>query len=160
MNKHDKQNKDTQLVITNVLDSIDIRDPKTTNGSHSLRHSSEHHHTSNSHKQCCICDLCDTIKADPTDIERNGGRLISVKITVTNVCYDKQIYVACIIYDRCDRIVAFKGFKAKLCNESESIKKECGTIERKLLFVLPDDEIFDPKELEVKTLANYIYPCE
>ncbi|MCB2296139.1 hypothetical protein LGK95_22085 [Clostridium algoriphilum] len=37
---------------------------------------------------------------------------------------------------------------------------ECGTIERKLVFVLPDDITCDPEELDVRVAANYIYPCE
>ena len=37
---------------------------------------------------------------------------------------------------------------------------ECGTIERKILFVIPEDDICDPSELDVCTVANYIYPCE
>ena len=28
------------------------------------------------------------------------------------------------------------------------------------MFVLPDDITYDPEELDFRTAANYIYPCE
>jgi|GEM_PF-1395887 len=104
------------------------------------------------------CDLCSTIKADPIDIEKHGLRLLTVRIKVRNVCFDKKVAVAAIIYDNCHRIVAFRGFITIVCRENGC--GECGTIERKLVFVLPDDITCDPLELEVRTAANYIYPCE
>jgi len=44
-----------------------------------------------------------------------------------------------------------------VCKDSEC-RNECGTIERKLVFVLPDDARSNPDEIEVRTAANYIYP--
>lgn len=47
-----------------------------------------------------------------------------------------------------------------VCSDDECSGNECGTIERKQVFVLPDDDMSDPLELDVRTAANYIYPCE
>ncbi|MBU3160757.1 hypothetical protein KPL37_13495 [Clostridium frigoris] len=104
----------------------------------------------------CSCDLCSVINADPVDIEKNGLRLLTVRIKVRNVCFDKKVAVAVIIYDNCHRILAFRGFITIVCKDNEC--GECGTIERKLVFVLPDD--IDLEELDVRVAANYIYPCE
>ena len=103
----------------------------------------------------CSCELCDFINANSVDIEKNGAKLLTVKIKVNNVCIGKKVAVAAIIYDKCHRILAFKGFITIACGEDE-----CGTIERKILFVIPEDDICDPSELDVCTVANYIYPCE
>ncbi|MBU3182652.1 hypothetical protein [Clostridium psychrophilum] len=109
---------------------------------------------------CGSCDLCSIINADPADMEKNGARLLTVRIKVRNVCFDKKVAVACIIYDSCHRILAFRGFITIVCRDNECNKSECGTIERKIVFVLPDDDLCDPLELDVRTAANYIYPCE
>lgn len=106
------------------------------------------------------CELCKTIKADPIDIEKHGARLLTVKLKVNNVCFDKKIAIACIIYDKCKKIMAFKGFITMICKEYECGKNECGTIERKVVFVIPDHDICDPLELDVRVIANYVYPCE
>ena len=108
----------------------------------------------------CSCDLCSVIVADPVDMEKHGARLLTVRIQVNNVCFDKKVAVACIIYDSCHRILAFRGFITMICNDSGCCDNKCGTIERKLVFVLPDDDTSDPLELDVRTAANYIYPCE
>ncbi|MBU3214491.1 hypothetical protein LL033_04325 [Clostridium estertheticum] len=107
----------------------------------------------------CSCDLCSVINADPADMEKHGARLLTVRIRVNNVCFDKKVAVAVIIYDNCHRILAFRGFITVVCKENEC-RDECGTIVRKLVFVLPDDDSSDPDEIEVRTAANYIYPCE
>ncbi|MBU3188283.1 hypothetical protein K9O30_02720 [Clostridium bowmanii] len=104
------------------------------------------------------CNLCSVINVDPVDIEKHALRLLTVRIKVRNVCFDKKVAVACIIYDRCHRIVAFRGFITIICRENGC--GECGNIERKLVFVLPDNITCDPSNLEVRTAANYIYPCE
>lgn len=103
----------------------------------------------------CSCELCNFINADSVEIERHGAILVTVRVKVNNVCMDKKVAVAAIIYDKCHRILAFKGFITMACGDSE-----CGTIERKILFVIPEDDVCDPSELEVRTVANYIYPCE
>lgn len=113
---------------------------------------------SESCEECGPCDLCHTIKADPTNMSKHGGRLLTVKIKVNNVCYDKKVSIACIIYGKYDKILAFKAFTTILCRENGNSK--CGTIERTLTFVIPDDDIFDPCNLNVRVIANYIYPCE
>ncbi|MBU3175048.1 hypothetical protein KPL47_01560 [Clostridium estertheticum] len=107
----------------------------------------------------CSCDLCSVINADPVDMEKHGARLLTVRIQVNNVCFDKKVAVACIIYDQFHRILAFRGFITIVCR-NECSSSECGTIERKLVFVLPDDDRSDPDGIEVRTAANYIYPCE
>lgn len=103
----------------------------------------------------CSCELCNSINADPVDMERHGARLLTVRIKVNNVCLGKKVAVAAIIYDKCHRILAFKGFITMACGNDE-----CGSIERKILFVIPEDDESDPLELDVRTVANYIYPCE
>ena len=108
----------------------------------------------------CSCDLCNSINADPIEMERHGAKLLTVRIKVNNVCLDKKIAVAAIIYDKCHRILAFKGFITMACANSECGNNGCGTIERKILFVIPEDDESDPSELDVRTVANYIYPCE
>ena len=105
---------------------------------------------------CGPCDLCHTIKADPINIEKHGGRLLTVKIKVNNVCFDKKVSVATILYGKYDKILAFKAFTTILYKENEG----CGTIERTITFVVPDDDAFDPCELKVRVIANYLYPCE
>ena len=106
-------------------------------------------------REKCSCDLCNFINANPIEIEKHGARLVTVRVKVNNVCMDKKVAVAAIIYDKCHRILAFKGFITMACGNGE-----CGTIERKVLFVIPEDDICDPSELDVCTVANYIYPCE
>ena len=108
----------------------------------------------------CQCELCSAINADQIDMERHGTRLLTVRIKVNNVCLGKKVAVACIIYDQCHRILAFKGFITMACGNNECGQNSCGTIERKILFVIPDDDEFDPVNLEVRTICNYIYPCE
>jgi len=105
----------------------------------------------------CSCEVCDFINANPIELERNGVQLVTVRIKVNNVCIGKKVAVAAVIYDQCHRIIAFKGFiaMAMACG-----KDECGTIERKIVFVLPEDDECNPLELEACTIANYIYPCE
>lgn len=106
---------------------------------------------------CGPCDLCHTIKADPISISKHGGRLLTVKIKVTNVCVDKKVAVACIIYGRNEEILVFKAFTTIVFKENNN---PCGTIERTLTFVVPNDPIFDPCHLDVRVIANYIYPCK
>lgn len=108
----------------------------------------------------CSCDLCETITVDPCDPLNNGARLVTVKVKVTNICFDKKVAIAVIIFDQCHRILAFRGFTKKLRRPNECDKSACGTIERKLVFILPDDEKFDPSKLKIVVKANYIYPCK
>lgn len=108
----------------------------------------------------CSCELCDTIKAEPVDIEKHGAKLLTVRIKINNVCPDKKVAVASIIYDECNRILAFKGFITMAYRKNENCEDSCGTIERKLVFVIPDDDEFDPCKLRACTISNYIYPCE
>jgi len=110
----------------------------------------------------CIgsCDVCSTIIVDPADPLKNGARLLTVKIKVTNVCFDKKVAVAVIIYDKCDRILAFRGFTKKLRRPCECDVNACGTIVRKLVFILPDDDKYDPSNLDIVIKANYLYPCK
>jgi len=108
----------------------------------------------------CSCELCHSINANPIELEKHGARLLTVRIKVNNVCLGKKVAVAAIIYDQCHRILAFKGFITMACGNDEYGKDECGTIERKILFVIPEEDECHPLELEVRTVANYIYPCE
>jgi hypothetical protein len=106
------------------------------------------------------CELCKTVKAEPICIDKKGTRLLTVKVKVNNVCFCKKVAVACIIYDECHRILAFKGFVTMADKEYECGKEACGTIERKLVFVIPDHDLCNPLELDIRVLANYVYPCE
>lgn len=163
MSKHDKQNKEIKEINLELASPIDSADFSFVNNSLSSHRSSDSGCSSSSHHssgKCGPCNLCEFIKADPSDIEKNGGRLLTVKIQVNHVCYNKKVYVACIIYGVCDKILVFKGFTTTLRKDTGSDKKACGTIERKLVFAVPDDDIFDPDKLDVRIIANYIYPCE
>jgi hypothetical protein len=113
----------------------------------------------NNYARCteCSCELCREINACPIDIGRHGTKLTTVRIKINNVCLGKKVAVAVVLYDQLNRIVAFKGFITMACRHNECDKDSCGTIERKLVFVLPEDEECD---LNVRTIANYIYPCE
>ena len=104
------------------------------------------------------CELCSVINADPVDIDRHGAKLLTVRIEINHVCVDKKVAVACIIYDNNHRILTFRGFTTIVCKGSDACTDECGTIKRKLVFVLPED--VDPEELDVRTAANYLFPCE
>ena len=115
--------------------------------------------TTNNNNQCESCELCANVNVDPVDMENNGAKLLTVRIQVNNVCFGKEVCVACIIYDSCRRILAFRGFTTRLCREDECNKCSCGTIRRKLVFVLPDT-IENPEDLDVRCAANYIFPCE
>ena len=105
------------------------------------------------------CDLCTTIIADPADMIQHGARLLTVKVTVKDICFDKKVAIAVIIYDQCHRILAFRGFTKKLRRDDKCSDNSCGTITRKLVFVLPAGDEFDPSKLTIVTKANYIYPC-
>lgn len=105
------------------------------------------------------CEICSCINAVPTDVEKHGTRLLTVRVEVNNVCPDKQIAVACILYDNCHRIIAFKGFTTMVSRNNGSCKDSCGSIDRKITFVIPEDDI-NPLDLNVRTISNYIYPCE
>lgn len=107
----------------------------------------------------CSCEICSSIKAEPLSMEKHGAKLLTVKVKVDDICPNKKIAVAVIIYDQCNRILAFKGFTTMVRRKNEC-DEECGSIERKVVFVLPDKDEFDPCELNVVTLSNYIYPCE
>ena len=106
------------------------------------------------------CELCSSINADPIDIDRHGAKLLTVRIKVNNVCLGKKVAIACIIYDQCQRVLAFKGFITMATENNECGRNSCGTIERKILFVIPEDDDFDPSALDVCTVSNYLYPCE
>lgn len=106
------------------------------------------------------CELCSFINANSIDIDKHGAKLLTVRIKVNNVCLGKKIAVACIIYDHCQKVLAFKGFITMASRNNECGPNSCGTIERKILFVIPDDDEFDPSDLDVCIVSNYIYPCE
>lgn len=109
---------------------------------------------------CGPCELCNILDVDPINMEKNGGRLLTVPIKIDNVCYGKKVCAACILCDKNHKIVAFKVFTTILSNRNRCNKNDCGTIERTVVFVVPDDDIFDPDKLDVHIKANYIYPCD
>jgi len=159
--RHHKKDKSTHFypsVSSEIGASRISSDLNDLNVSSEIGVSSISSVSSDSCDSCGPCDLCHTIKADPINIEKHGGRLLTVRIKVNNVCYDKKVSVACIIYGKGDKILAFKAFTTILCKENSS--SNCGIIERTLMFVVPDTDAFDPCELNVRVIANYLYPCE
>lgn len=106
------------------------------------------------------CELCRTINADPIDMERHGAKLVTAKVKINNVCLGKKVAVACVIYDQNNKILAFKGFNTMASGDASDVNKSCGTIEREILFVIPENYNCDLDKLNVRTKANYIYPCE
>lgn len=104
------------------------------------------------------CELCSCINAKPVEIERHGAKLLTVRVKINNVCLDKKAAIAVILYDDCDRIVAFKGFVTMAQEERSCDHDVCGTIERKVVFVIP--EHYNTEKLRVHTIGNYIFPCD
>ena len=163
-NKQDKHEKDDKYEKCNKQDKCE-KDNKCNKHDEYEKcdeNKKEHESDCSKNKDICFdpCELCKTINTDPVDIEKNGVRLLTVKLKVNNVCFDKKVAVACIIYDKCHRILAFKGFITMICKEYECSRNSCGTIERKLVFIVPDHDLCDPLELDVRIMANYVYPCE
>lgn len=108
------------------------------------------------------CGICSVINVEPVEMKKNGDRLLTVRIEVTNICYDKKVAVDCIIFDQNHRIIAYRSFISIVCKEYGCTKDECkdygcGTIERKIVFILPCNDICCHLELEVEAAANYIY---
>ncbi|MCB2290744.1 hypothetical protein LGK97_13335 [Clostridium sp. CS001] len=108
---------------------------------------------------CCPGELCSTANAE-TDLERHGAKLLTVRAVVNNVEANRRVAVAVILMDPQGRILAFRGFTTTAPRGSECDKCKCVTIRRKVVFVLPDDIIDDVSDLEIRVVANYIYPCE
>ena len=73
------------------------------------------------------CELCSCINAKPVDIERHGAKLLTVRVRINNVCLDKKVAIAVILYDDCDRIVAFKGFVTMAQEERSCDHDVCGS---------------------------------
>jgi hypothetical protein len=108
---------------------------------------------------CCPGQLCSTASAE-TDLERHGAKLLTVRAVVNNVEPEKRVAVAVIINDPQGRILAFRGFTATAPRANGCDRCECVTIKRKVVFVLPDDIVDDVSDLEIRVVANYIFPCE
>ncbi|MDR3594692.1 hypothetical protein [Clostridium sp.] len=106
------------------------------------------------------CELCSCINAKPVDMERHGAKLLTVRIKINNVCIGKKVAIAAVLCDEGDRIVAFKGFITMAQEENACDHEACGTIERKIVFVIPEHEQCDTRKLKVRTISNYIYPCD
>jgi hypothetical protein len=106
------------------------------------------------------CELCKTSEPGPVDLEKNTGRLLKVKVCLNNICFGKKLSIGCIIYDNNYKIVAFKAFTTMLNQEGECGNNTCGTFRRQLFFVLPESNICDALDLNVRIIANYIWPCE
>lgn len=106
------------------------------------------------------CELCSTINSKSVNLEKHGAKLLTVRIKINNVCLGKKVAIAAIVYDEDDRILAFKGFVTMAHEDNSCEPDACGTIERKIVFVIPEHEECDPERLRVRTIGNYIYPCE
>jgi hypothetical protein len=106
------------------------------------------------------CELCSTINARPLNLEKHGAKLVTVRVKINNVCLGKKVAIAVILYDECDKILAFKGFVTMAHEDNPCDCDACGTIERKVVFVIPEHEECDPEKCKVHIIGNYIYPCE
>jgi len=104
------------------------------------------------------CEFCKTIEMGPVELEKNTGRLLKVKVCLNNICFGKKVSIGCIIYDNNYKIITFKAFTIILNQECDN--NTCGTFRRQLFFVLPENNICDPLDLNVRIIANYICPCE
>lgn len=106
------------------------------------------------------CELCRTINAEPLNMEKHGAKLVTARVKINNVCLGKKVAVACVVYDEYNKILAFKGFITTASRNVSGGDDACGTIERSIVFVIPEDYSCDLDKLRIRTKANYIYPCE
>lgn len=123
------------------------------------------------HSCCTIhyeaCELCKTARVCSLDINRDLSRLLRVKATLRNCCIGKEVSVACIIFDNCNKILAFKTktfiVKKQDCVLPENEKdcscsccsNACTDVEKLFTFVLPVHDVCSPLTVKAKIIANY-----
>lgn len=114
-------------------------------------------------KQICYnpCEFCKTINTRPINLSKCTSRLLKVRITLNNVCFNKEISIGVILCDSCGKIVDFKTFTTILHKDCNTCcDKPCGTLRRKVSFVLPKTDTCRPLKLTAHIVANYTSPCE
>jgi len=110
------------------------------------------------------CQFCQKVSTKPLDLNKCTDRLLKIKITLDNVCYDKEISVGVILCDCHGRIIDFKCFTAikhrdghSCCDKS--CCKPCGKLVRRVAFTIPKSDACCPLDLTARVLANYTSPC-
>lgn len=114
-------------------------------------------------RQICYnpCEFCKTINTRPIDLNKCTSRLLKIRITLNNVCFDKEISICVILCDSSGKIVDSKAFTTILHKDCSSCcYKPCGTLRRKVSFVLPKTDACRPLKLTAHIVANYTSPCE
>ena len=106
----------------------------------------------------------DTIEFDAGDVEMQSlGRIVKVNFTLQNVCPNKRVAVAVVLYELDGEGNEHKcGFKTlTIPAHTQSACRD--VLVRCVKFVLPEDlDVFDPtgmcneRDLRVRILANYI----
>jgi hypothetical protein len=107
------------------------------------------------------CEFCKKVDTDPIDLNKCTDRLLKLKVTLKNVCFEKEISVGIILCDKCGKVIDFKVFTAILhkdCNHC--CTKPCGTLTRFVRFNIPKSDVCCPLDLSARIVANYTSPCE
>lgn len=95
------------------------------------------------------------------ELDKKSCRLLRVNLKLTNVCFNKDVSIAVIVKNCSGKILAFKSFTTKLTNPCDCCNNApCGTLERKVTFVLPEGDICSPQDIFVSLKANYTNPCD
>ena len=109
-------------------------------------------------KPCQFCLKCDT---KPINLNKCTDRLLKIKVTIDNVCFNKEISVGVILCDCRGKIIDFKCFTAELHKDGHSCcDKGCGKLVRRVAFTIPKSDACCPLELTARVVANYTSPCD
>jgi hypothetical protein len=112
------------------------------------------------------CEICKTVNVEPINLNNSTSRRLEVRITLENVCFNKEVSVGVILCDKCGKIIDFKTFTTILRDEYNSgchndcfnnccCRKSCGTLKRKVIFILPKTDICNPLNLTAHVVAKY-----
>ncbi|GAA0181327.1 hypothetical protein SH2C18_38740 [Clostridium sediminicola] len=109
----------------------------------------------------CPCEFCKTVNTRPINLNKCTSRLLKVRVTLNNVCFNKEVSISVLLCDHCGKIVDFKTFTTILHKDCCSCcDKYCGTLRRKVSFILPKTNACDPLNLTAYVVANYTSPCK
>ncbi|MCM1989319.1 hypothetical protein [Oceanirhabdus seepicola] len=114
-------------------------------------------------KKICFkpCEFCKKVDTKPIDLNKCTDRFLKLKVTINNVCFDKEISVGVILCDCRGKIIDFKCFTAIKHKDCHSCcDKACGTLTRKVFFNIPKSDACRPLELTARVVANYTSPCD
>lgn len=114
-------------------------------------------------KEICYkgCQLCKDIDTKPIPLNKCTNRILKLNITLRNVCFNKPISIGVILCDRNGTIVAYRCFNAELRKPCDcGCCKPCGTLNKKVTFILPESDICCPYALVSHVVANYVSPCD